>query len=847
MIRPFSLISVNELPAAGGKGGTLARLSQAGFPVPPGFVLFPHAFAGDDPTPAAWAQALDAVEKLRAGSSEAAFAVRSSALCEDSAQASFAGEFETALDVRSVDGVRDAIRSVRRSRHGIRVEAYGQAMGIDQSREMAVVVQRMVVPRISGVLFTADPVSGSRRRMVGNYVHGLGDSLVSGAATGEAFTLARPGGAYQGPSDLARHARTLFRLALRLERLLGGPQDIEWAIGEDGIALLQARPITTLLACDSATGMWNDSRSRDALWANVNFGEAIPDVMTPLTWSVVRHSLADWCFIPGEPTVGNIGGRPYLNISVFASIFEAVGRSRQDLLDTLEATLHMPLPADLRIPTVPLSRRETLGSLVRGARIFARQGIGVLRTRAYLASNPAWFARIRQRLAEARHPADLLALWREEIAPHLLHGVWCVLGTAGVSADFALRLRRDLARLVGPMDADALIANLGGLEAGLASLAPLLGLAAIARGEGSRAAYIEEHGHRGPGEFELSVPRPAEDPAWLDRELDRLRASPVDLEAVLARQRLRHEEAWNHLRTIAPGQAKSLGRRIARHARLSRQRENARSAYVRDRWAVRIWAVRAGELTGIGEDVFFLELAEVLALLAGSNAPLRRIAARRETYRRNRALPAYPPVIRGRFDPVRWAADPARRTDIFDAEAAPASPAAGGRASAHLSGAPGSAGVVEGIVRVLATPDEGHDLQEGEILVAVQTDIAWTLVFPRAAGIVTDVGAPLSHAAIVARELGIPAVVGCGDATMRLATGDRVRLDGGRGTVEILVAAGAEDGVAGGTDDPSRGDEAPDGARPGKGPGAHLPADLGRTTADGAPIPSTIRTDLSYP
>jgi pyruvate,water dikinase len=103
-----------------------------------------------------------------------------------------------------------------------------------------------------------------------------------------------------------------------------------------------------------------------------------------------------------------------------------------------------------------------------------------------------------------------------------------------------------------------------------------------------------------------------------------------------------------------------------------------------------------------------------------------------------------------------------------------------------VTGSPGSAGRVEGVVRLLDEPKDGDQLQDGEVLVTTQTDIAWTLLFPRAAAVITDVGAPLSHAAIVARELGIPAVVGCGDATMRLSTGDRVHVDGGRGIVEIL-------------------------------------------------------------
>jgi phosphoenolpyruvate synthase/pyruvate phosphate dikinase len=146
-------------------------------------------------------------------------------------------------------------------------------------------------------------------------------------------------------------------------------------------------------------------------------------------------------------------------------------------------------------------------------------------------------------------------------------------------------------------------------------------------------------------------------------------------------------------------------------------------------------------------------------------------------------LPPYPTLIRGRFDPIRWAADPNRRSDYYDGHAQQAKP------DDTISGFPGAAGVVEGIARVLSTPEEAAQLGDGEILVTTVTNIGWTPVFPRAAAIVTDIGAPLSPAAIVARELGIPAVVGCGNATMLLHSGDRIRVDGGRGTVELLQAA----------------------------------------------------------
>jgi phosphoenolpyruvate synthase/pyruvate phosphate dikinase len=149
-------------------------------------------------------------------------------------------------------------------------------------------------------------------------------------------------------------------------------------------------------------------------------------------------------------------------------------------------------------------------------------------------------------------------------------------------------------------------------------------------------------------------------------------------------------------------------------------------------------------------------------------------------------LPPYPPIIRGRFDPFQWAADPGRRDDIFDARGPVPAAAFDNAGPGAIVGAAGAAGSAEGLVRRLDSPEDGERLLPGEILVTAQTNIGWTLLFPRAAAVVTDVGAPLSHAAIVARELGIPAVVGCTNATARLRSGDRVRVDGGRGIVEIL-------------------------------------------------------------
>jgi phosphohistidine swiveling domain-containing protein len=219
---------------------------------------------------------------------------------------------------------------------------------------------------------------------------------------------------------------------------------------------------------------------------------------------------------------------------------------------------------------------------------------------------------------------------------------------------------------------------------------------------------------------------------------------------------------------------------LASVAKGAHLREAARSEFTRVFRVVRAFALRAGELTGIGEDVFFLYIDEVLALLAGNDKATQFIPARQENYERYKSLPQFPSIIRGRFNPLEWAKDGNRRIDYYDPTRPIEAPE-----SDVLKGIPGAAGRVEGRVRILLTPEEGEKLQPGEILVAATTNVGWTPLFPKAAAIITDIGAPLSHAAIVARELGIPAVVGCGQATTRLKTGDRVIVDGGQGVVHI--------------------------------------------------------------
>jgi phosphohistidine swiveling domain-containing protein len=539
------------------------------------------------------------------------------------------------------------------------------------------------------------------------------------------------------------------------------------------------KEVTEIRGFDPETGVWNDSLTGDYLWSRNNFGEARPDVMSPFTYSMTEKVWSMVSFLPGYHLSGNICGRYYANVSVSISMLRALGKSKEAAIEQMRDLLGN-VPAGLDIPTVPLPRLTMLLALPRMIRLGLKEKGGAKKVPEFLATNPGRCQMLRRQIQQAQDKTGLVVIWNEEIQPELVNGIW-ILGGATQLLEATTKLRKELVELVGEADANALFSNLSSEEGMLASLGPLVGVARVAQGKLSRAEYLKKYGHRGPHEAEISYPRPAEDPDWLDKQLAEYEKNPVDVDALLARRRDEFESAWQRLQRRYPKKAQKLRRQIDEVGPAARLREAARDELTRFLWVEREWALRAGELTGLADDIFLLTIDEVLELLSGNDAATAYIPARKDTYAHYRELPPYPMIIRGPFDPFQWAADPNRRKDIYDATAqAPIS------RSNTISGFAGAAGCVEGRVRILDKPEQGIHLLSGEILVAVTTNVGWTPLFPRAAAVVTDVGAPLSHAAIVARELGIPAVVGCGSATTRLRTGDRVRVDGGLGTIEIL-------------------------------------------------------------
>lgn len=865
--------------AAGGKGASLARLARAGLPVPPGFHVTTRAYldyvaqdglrepvaaavAGvDAPAPATFDAAAERIGGLFAAVPPPAavttaiaealaglaipgggedgggpVAVRSSATVEDLAGASSAGQYASYLNVRGTDEVVAAVRRCWASLWTPRAIGY-RARRADPAGEsvpaavsMAVVVQRLVPADAAGVLFTADPVTGGRDRVVINANWGLGKSVASGLATPDTVTVDRASGTVTGrklggkevmtvpdgagtreqPTPAGRRAAAvltdaqaagLARTGLAIEDLFGHPVDVEWARAGDALFVVQARPVTGPAPATQVTGVpageeWNDSLGGDWLWTASNLVEAIPDVMTPATWSFIELFMTRAIsppHVPGYRGYGRIGGRFYVNLSMTLALAAVSGISARRYLALTEPVFGK-LPPGVQVPRARVPRWKVLRMLVSLTIANTRRlRAAAKRMPEFLAGAPDRCDQLRAGIAAAGDPAALLAAWRDRVEPLYMEACEALAATgAGRRALVLVSTPGRLAALAGSDDAAALLSGQqdGGPE--LASLGPALGLARLARGEIDRAEFAGRYGHRGPHEVEMRVPRPAEDPGWIGRQLALVRGAPQAADELLARQREARAAAWQRLAQRNPKKVARARAMASRWSAVAGAREAARSELVRTMWVLRAWVLRAGELTGRGDDVFFLGWPEILAVLGGDAGPLAAVPARREAYRIYSGLPPFPALIRGRFDPVRWAADPDRRTDYYDERDA-SQPGGSGPGTAPpgdtVTGFAGAAGVVEGLARVLNSAEEAGQLGRGEILVTTTTNVGWTPAFPRAAAVVTDVGAPLSHAAIVARELGIPAVVGCGDATMRLHTGDRIRVDGGRGTVRLLQRA----------------------------------------------------------
>ena len=860
----------------GRKAASLAVLQRAGLPVPAWFVVSPEACpadiirpdertssqgarrtaAGPALSPDVTRELTQALARLCPGGE--LLAVRSSALDEDGADHSFAGQLETFLGIRP-DEVSGRAVAVWRSAFSDRALAYRGQRGITAPpRPPAVLVQRMVDAEAAGVAFSADPVGGRSDVTVVSAVPGLGVGLVAGEAPADTYRLdmdgrliARdiahkplahrcptaggtglriatlPPEAAPQPVLSDEQIQAVAALARRCERLAGCPQDIEWALAGGRLFLLQSRPITALAGSPQGGGARR-------LWDNSNISESYAGVTTPLTFSFARRAYAEvyreFCRLMRVPAdtveahagtfggmLGLIEGRIYYNLlnwyRVLAMLpgFTFNRRFMEQMMGVREG-----LPPEILAEISPPSR---------GAR--RRDGVRFLGTVLGLAWNlvvlPRRIRRFRQRLEEALGPTapPLETMGADALVDHYrglerqLLSRWDAPLVNDFFAMIGHGMLRDLVERWCPGLAPCLSNDLLCGEGGVISAEPaarILALADTARQdpafvrvlcEGSPAeirdrlpslpafaaryrAYLDDFGDRCLGELKLESPSLHEDPLPLLRAVGRRAAHdaapPTEgapREALATRAgaeaAVRGALAGHPLRRLLLGGLVRLAR-----GRL-RDRENLRFQRTRVFGRVRRLFLELGKrLVSQGmldepRDVFILEVDEVLGTVEGTATTrnLRGLAILRKAEYQGYQVASPPP---DRFETRGLVAHRCRGAAV---------PTPDGPSTDRLQGLGCSAGVARGRARLVTDPHT-VTIRPGEILVAERTDPGWITLFALAGGLLTERGSLLSHVAIVARELGIPAVTSLPGLTRWLRDGDWIELDGRAGLVRRL-------------------------------------------------------------
>ena len=815
-LRTFAQIGPGDVDAVGGKGLSLGRMASAGLPVPPGFCVTSaaHRRGRGRPLreqPDLAGQIHAAYRQLGGG----AVAVRSSATAEDSEAASFAGQQETILGVVGEDAVCDAVSRCWASLDSERSVAYRRRQGVsDEALAMAVVVQRLVPAEVAGVLFTRDPLDAQGQRMLVEASWGLGESVVSGRVSPDRFHVDRDSGRVlerhistkaeevtpQGPRpvpperrdqpclDEARLAE-LAALGRKVEAFYGAPRDVEWAWAEGRFWLLQARPITAAGAAEREQVRREEMAALAAradksgtVWSRFNLSEVLPEP-TPMTWAIVRRFLSgrggfglmyrDLGFDP-DPSLDEEGvfdlvcGRPYCNLSreakqhyrwlPYEHPFAALKADpRKALYPTpvinrarfrwwfwlllpfrwpiyLYRLLRVPVRVQRLAPSFAQHYRTEIAPAFRQeARTELSADWATLDDNALLQKVEYWTKRTLIEFArDSLKPTVLSALLMGGLEQRL---------TQPLGAERAREATRELVMGVRP-DAESDLAG---------------AVRDLCEGRLTRERFLVLFGHRGPQEMELAQPRWAEDPATLERV-----AAPgksAQQTASDAWDRIAAEANLNEVtRTALKGDLDTL------HTYLG-LRETAKHDLMYGYALIRRALVELDRRYGLRGGIFFLTPEELPRLLAKEDLSAL-IAERRK--RRTLALSLeLPPVL---FSDDLEAIGRAPILDNAD----------------MLQGVPLSGGVAEAPALVLDRPHADALPPEGYILVCPSTDPAWVPLFVQARGLVMETGGVLSHGAIVAREFGLPAVAGLPGILRRLKNGQRLRVDGGRGTVAVL-------------------------------------------------------------
>ncbi|HKU38824.1 MAG TPA: PEP/pyruvate-binding domain-containing protein [Polyangiales bacterium] len=781
-----------------------------------------------------------ALSELRAAGVEQ-LAVRSSSTAEDQHVASAAGLHTSLLNVRDEAELFDAVRTCWASVCSPRLLSYLHALGLEGAASVGVLIQALVPAEVSGVLFTINPLTSNTHELVINAAYGLGNLVADGRVSPDTYYIDKDTGFLRDrvvgdkalrsepaptggvrevnvPQPDARrealdqHALSrLTEMGRRIERHFGDARDVEWAFVEDALYILQARPIVLKgLSPMRKRPRGKNKRpvapDRGTVWSNVNVGEALPGVATPLTWSILS-SFSDFgfrkafaalgCSVPRHANlVGNFRGRIYLNLSELTRIAAQVPGLRPRAVLPLGGAIEIER-LERELPEV--SRVGFLSRLPVTAARFARENLGLRgRVERFESGFREECTRIRSLdLRILPSPAldetlsDVHRLLNETGGLMLTAYGGLLAALVPLSATLRMlkgdesdKLQRDLLSALEDVESanpgreilriSELIANEPATRKVVVSGDRDLRVQELPPGPARQAidAFLVRYGHRGIREAELSEPRWREDQTLLfDTVRLHLRSLPRESDSVERRGRALREEGERALLEFKfPARSAVLGLlAVVRNAMRLRERLRDHVVQVLD-----LFRLLAGDASrriairepGIGNDAaFFLTLSELHGYLRGELRTVRPLLQlRRSGYDRDRSLPDPPDTFVDYPPPVAQL----------------------GRSASVLEGLAASSGQVQGRARVLTSTTDIAAFEPGEILVVPAADVGWSPLFLAAAGLATDLGGPLSHACVVAREYGLPAVVNLRVATRAVKTGDRVLLDGDSGRLQVL-------------------------------------------------------------
>jgi len=727
-------VDAADAARVGGKAANLGELKRAGFNVPDGFVVI-----GEPPEDLA-----DTLRALGGGP----LAVRSSAVAEDLADASFAGQYETFLNVQGLDQLRKAIGDCRRSASSARVASYRANRAEKAPVEIAVLVQRMVPAESAGVAFTANPVTGDRSEVSISAVRGLGERLVSGEAQADEWVI-REGKPQRRRSSedaiTSDQAAAVADIARSAAAHFDRPQDVEWAFAGGELYVLQSRPMTAL----PSPVDWTAPRVSElhppgpSYWMrNLRLGEWLPEPVTPLfeDWLLKLISRGF-----GRGTHADSGLLTGLRYAVVNGWFYSTPEPDLRLGDLLAAIFTRPISM-FRFASSII--KQTGDPELAERRFFARV---VRRWRQQTLPQYRQLVNESSSQLESAPLADVVAIV-DRVGEAAGEQLWALAIGGGSAWKIEVALGRFYRQyLTSQVEIDVRV-----LLTGLSASEP----AALTHAVLSADWYwptLGESSHSGPvnqlkqRRGELIERREAAEKACRQALQDRPELPPrfeVLLELAQRYARLREEQA-NLL---------TLGWPVLRKCVL----------------ALGAAAVVSGAIDR-EEDAFFLSRAELVGSATGSTSEAlqARVRERRDDWERCRRL--MPPLALGTMPQLlerMLGSLEVLRTERAAPEGA-------------LRGDPASPGRASGRVRVIRGPSDFDKFQQDEVLVAQLTAPAWTPLFARAAAVVTDGGSLAAHASLVAREYGIPAVVATGDATTRLSDGQLVTVDGTAGLVEI--------------------------------------------------------------